>query len=232
MVGDRPPDLLVFTGDMIDQSIQRDRLVRFFDEIRSLYNGPILAVPGNHEAQANRSQASRMALPMYWERFAARFRRQRVQFLLDRYAEIEVGQDRTLQVAGLGWDPIHGRVVSDAAAHAASEDIVGSLGIPEGCRLDLLLHHAPPRGILDKTRRRGTSDSRRSMGSGVIRQVVETLKPTVSVFGHCHESAGFQQIGDTLFVNACVFDTRRGYSGVPMLVREFELDLSSATVQV
>ena len=141
IVLDRPPDLLVFTGDMIDQSRQRPRLSRFFAELRSFCNGPILAVPGNHEAQA-----SRMALPLYWERFSAQFRSQGVRFLLDRYAEIEVGRNRPVRVAGLSWDRVYGEEVSDSEANASSVGIIQKLGIPDRSKLDLFLHHSPPPG--------------------------------------------------------------------------------------
>lgn len=227
LVGEGPPDLLVFCGDMIDHSVQRTRLARFFYDLRTFYGGPILAVPGNHEAQA-----SRMALPIYWDRFVAQFRSQGVQFLLDGVKQIDVGQRRPFWVGGLSWNPVYGTVVSEAVEKAVSSEIVAKLSVPEGSRLDLLLHHAPPRGILDRTRWKGPSQGGRSMGSGAIRRIVDSLSPAVSVFGHCHESAGVKTVGDTLFVNACVFTTRRGFSGTPMAIRKFKVDLNCVATPV
>jgi len=64
-------------------------------------------------------------------------------------------------------------------------------------RVEVLLTHHPPRGILDKTWigvRAGLEE---------IRRLVERLRPRLHLFGHIHEARGVEgPLGGTLYVNA------------------------------
>lgn len=66
--------------------------------------------------------------------------------------------------------------------------------IPDG--LDLLMTHGPALGILDKNGQKHES------GSEALRRAVDAKKPRVHVFGHIHESRGFQEGNGVLSVNA------------------------------
>lgn len=67
-------------------------------------------------------------------------------------------------------------------------------------RVDVLITHSPPYGILDDSSRGFNT------GSRSIKEMVLRLLPKVHVFGHCHNRGGeFSKIGKTVFANVCVF---------------------------
>jgi hypothetical protein len=63
-------------------------------------------------------------------------------------------------------------------------------------RVDVLITHGPPEGILDRTSR-GDSAGCRDLYLRVM-----AVKPRLHVFGHIPEAAGRVDIDDTIFVNA------------------------------
>jgi Icc-related predicted phosphoesterase len=63
-------------------------------------------------------------------------------------------------------------------------------------RVDVLLTHGPPHGILDATNR-GEDAGCRDLFDRVL-----VVKPRLHVFGHIHEAAGQTEIDGTVFVNA------------------------------
>jgi len=71
---------------------------------------------------------------------------------------------------------------------------------------DVLVTHGPPLGIGDK---RGSGA--RLGCPELLRQVVDTVKPTFHVYGHIHQDAGVRSAGGTTFVNAATCD----YMGSP-----------------
>ena len=64
---------------------------------------------------------------------------------------------------------------------------------------DVLITHGPPYGILDLPF--GKQDS---AGCELLLERVLQVNPRVHIFGHIHGSYGREQIGKTLFVNACL----------------------------
>lgn len=68
-------------------------------------------------------------------------------------------------------------------------------------RVDVLVTHGPPHGILDVTNRGECAGSRT-----LLHRVLE-VGPRLHVFGHIHEAAGRRDEGGTTFVNA---STRMG----------------------
>jgi len=62
----------------------------------------------------------------------------------------------------------------------------------------ILVTHAPPYGILDKTA------TGFHAGSKAIRDIIEASPPYVHIFGHIHEALGFEKIGKTTFVNVSI----------------------------
>jgi predicted phosphohydrolase len=61
---------------------------------------------------------------------------------------------------------------------------------------DVLITHGPPEGILDMTVRGDRAGCRDLLAR------IHEVKPRLHVFGHIHEAAGREVIGDTVFVNA------------------------------
>ena len=63
-------------------------------------------------------------------------------------------------------------------------------------RSEVLLSHAPPRATrLDRTRRG------EHVGSTAVRAFIETVQPSLAVFGHIHEARGVDQLGETTMIN-------------------------------
>ena len=78
-------------------------------------------------------------------------------------------------------------------------------------RVDVLITHGPPHGILDMTGRGECA------GSATLFDRVREVKPRLHVFGHIHEAAGRFDHDGTIFLNA---STRMGRgSGVVVEVR-------------
>jgi Icc-related predicted phosphoesterase len=63
----------------------------------------------------------------------------------------------------------------------------------------VLITHGPPFGILDLP-----FGKEESAGCRLLLKRVQEIEPRVHVFGHIHGSYGKKQIGNTLFVNACL----------------------------
>jgi Icc-related predicted phosphoesterase len=63
-------------------------------------------------------------------------------------------------------------------------------------KVDVLITHGPPAGILDKTLYNG------NVGCEATLEVVLRLKPKVHAFGHIHEAKGIFHTPDTVFINA------------------------------
>jgi predicted phosphohydrolase len=69
-------------------------------------------------------------------------------------------------------------------------------------RMDVLITHGPPEGILDTTNRGDV------VGCRDLMDRVRVVKPRLHVFGHIHEAAGLAELDGTTFVNA---STQMGY---------------------
>lgn len=91
--------------------------------------------------------------------------------------------NKVIQIAGIriGALPPHFHWI-DSFAHT-------------GERVDILVTHGPPYGILD-----------RNAGCKELRNYVMAAQPRFHFFGHIHEEAGkTHRVGGSSFINACVF---------------------------
>jgi Icc-related predicted phosphoesterase len=78
-------------------------------------------------------------------------------------------------------------------------------------RIDVLVTHSPPAGILD------WNDSRDARcGSRVLRDLVLRAAPKLHVFGHLHPGRGVATTGATTFVNAASMD--KDFKALPPIV--------------
>ena len=68
-------------------------------------------------------------------------------------------------------------------------------------RLDILIPHGPPLGILD-----AAPGSQRYEGCPELMEAVIQAGPRLHVFGHVHAGYGTCPTKSTLFVNATMFD--------------------------
>jgi len=104
---------------------------------------------------------------------------------------------RRLREAGAALDGSYGALAGLPAAGVGGLDpgtsIRRLLGEPR--RVSLLLSHHPPLGVLDRTFL-GSPGGLESLWS-----VLESLQPSAHLFGHIHESPGWEVRGGTVFVN-------------------------------
>jgi Icc-related predicted phosphoesterase len=89
-----------------------------------------------------------------------------------------------------------------AAAHWAA--------IPDDA--DVVVVHGPPLGVLDRT------SEGKSAGCPALRAAVERARPALLVCGHIHEARGVDRIGETLCVNASIYDAEYEPTNAPFLV--------------
>ncbi len=74
----------------------------------------------------------------------------------------------------------------------STEKLVKSAG---GEKIDVILTHYPPKGILDKT------IFGIHIGLAKIRKLIETTSPRLVLAGHVHEARGVARLGNTLIIN-------------------------------
>jgi len=67
---------------------------------------------------------------------------------------------------------------------------------------DVLITHSPPYSILDLVPNQGECHGSPSL----YKEVVERIKPKVSLFGHIHEGYGIKVIDNIIFINASNLD--------------------------
>lgn len=93
--------------------------------------------------------------------------------------------------------------------------------VPE--RLDLLVTHTPPHGVLDLVARGP------HVGCEELRAALPRIRPRAHVFGHIHEAHGTAELGElpgTRFVNASICDLAYRPANEPIV---FELEPSTAS---
>ena len=79
-------------------------------------------------------------------------------------------------------------------------------------KVDVLITHRPPLGILDNT------DGKILYGSSLLYDKVTTLKPKLHLFGHAHEAYGTVKWNGTTFSNATVADNKYFIRQSPRLI--------------
>lgn len=83
-------------------------------------------------------------------------------------------------------------------------------------KLDVLITHSPPAGILDAVRP-GTARPDH-VGCQDLLEAVQDKKPRIHCFGHIHESAGEHKTKDTHFINASILNDAYKIKGSPIIV--------------
>lgn len=69
-------------------------------------------------------------------------------------------------------------------------------------KINIILSHVPPYGILDKTEENNYLKlPQGNVGSKILREFIEDRKPKLVVCGHIHEAIGKIKLGETLIIN-------------------------------
>jgi Icc-related predicted phosphoesterase len=77
---------------------------------------------------------------------------------------------------------------------------------------DVLITHGPARGILDRC------DNGFAAGCDDLLQAIQRVKPKIHACGHIHEAYGALEVGETIFINACILDERYRVKNPPIEV--------------
>lgn len=79
-------------------------------------------------------------------------------------------------------------------------------------KVDILVTHWPPYGILDTVFKRDRG------GSKGILKFVREIKPKIHIFGHIHEGYGHTEIDGTHFYNVSYLDRQYKTKNKPFLI--------------
>ncbi len=79
-------------------------------------------------------------------------------------------------------------------------------------RVDILVTHGPPYGVLDLTARG------QRVGCKDLTQSVQRVKPRIHLFGHIHEAYGEREQNGTRFINASVLNLEYRRVNAPVVV--------------
>lgn len=179
-------DLLIHSGDWSTSGTLKDtnEFLIWMSQIRMNYK-KVVCVPGNHDRwiEANQDKAKE------------EFNKLDIELLIDASTIFE-GQ----LIYGMPWSPEFGSwsfmtndIERDAYCNAIPSDT------------NILITHAPPKGYLDKLAI-NSSEPGKHAGCEFIKKAMETIKPSLHVFGHIHEGSGIEVHDQTLLVNASCMD--------------------------
>jgi len=193
-------DVLIHAGDGLLIGEMKE-LVQFASWMGRQRHERKLYVPGNHDWPLQRDPAMSEA----WLKGAG------VETLVDRSVVID-----GLKYHGSPWQPEFCEWAFNLPRDG-DELRARWAEIPDDT--DVLITHGPPHGILDMARER--------CGCALLLERVEEVEPMLHVFGHIHESHGWERVGKTLFVNASTCDRLYDAGNPPIVV---DIDASGAEV--
>jgi Icc-related predicted phosphoesterase len=191
-------DVLIHCGDSCDGFTRDpDDVVRLDDWFSRQRFELVLCIGGNHDFEIER-----------------RARRSPQVFENAVYLEDAAIEYEGCRFYGAPWVP---QLSSWAFYHNNNTIRAKWAAIPS--RLDVLITHTAPFGILDRNR------FGQSLGCENLRDRLQDIRPRLHVFGHNHASAGTLRIGDTLHANASMVNSQYQICRPPF---QFEIDVRSA----
>ena len=184
-------DLLIYAGDFSMRANHRDT-VRFAKWINGLPHAHKIVIPGNHDA--------------YCEQSFSYAREEFAPAVLLNHEECEI----------LGYrifgSPYSSCIFEPSIWHfdyVPLSDRAHRLwnAIPD--RIDILITHGPPKGILDRVDSVHPGEDP-NVGDPILLENVKRALPRVHIFGHIHEGAGSfaHEKYTTRFHNVCVCDVK------------------------
>ena len=172
-------DLLIHCGDFCRRGTLEE-VKQFNDDMSKLQHKHKVVIAGNHDwpFELYKEQAQACLTNMI--------------YLEDAGVEID-----GLKIYGSPWQPAFGNWAFNLPRKSEQIEDKWNL-IPD--KLDILITHGPPYGILDRT------VIGKKVGCEILRDRVAELKPKVHCFGHIHEDYGQETHGETLYINASNLD--------------------------
>lgn len=182
-------DLLICTGDFSRRG-RRNEIVEFNDWLGTLPHRHKVIIAGNHDFLFEQDPMARHLLS-------------HATYLQDEECVVE-GR----RIYGSPWQPRF----FDWAFNLDRGEPLRQVWAKIPSKIDLLLTHGPPHGILDLTSR-GLQ-----VGCEELRTALLRVRPRVHVFGHIHESYGQLQRDGTLYVNASTCNLQYEPQHLPVVI--------------
>jgi Icc-related predicted phosphoesterase len=181
-----PCDLLIHAGDICFMGRGERELEEFNEWLSEQPASHRVVVPGNHDTPI-------CADPDRW----------RTRF---SNATLLINEGVTVEGLRIWGSPVTS--LADVPFGIPDEAERGRLysSIPE--KIDILVTHGPPAGVLDA-----------GEGCAALRRTVVHLKPPLHVFGHIHPGYGTRPTSHTLFANASILDQDGAPSHSPIRLR-------------
>ena len=177
-------DIFIHAGDVTMEG-ELDVAADFAKWVRELPHAHKIIVPGNHDFCYDISSIR------YQERAAQLLDLPRTHFLIDAARTLEV-REQKIRLYGAPWVAnLKGWAFWDRNRdrfESAPRDI------------DLLVTHGPPYGIRDAAQ---FNDAIHYGSKHLVRYIQRCYGLKLHIFGHVHEGAGQEQVGEITFVNAC-----------------------------
>lgn len=82
--------------------------------------------------------------------------------------------------------------------------------------IDVLVTHMPPKGICDIADYGKGPEHR---GNAALAELLKVLHPTCHLFGHEHDAYGTATIGNVIYSNACVVDSKYNLINNPTIIK-------------
>ena len=144
-----------------------------------------------------------------------------IVYLEDKPFILNLGEENKIRMFGSPWTAIYGK--PGKAFQIPPSDLLDKWQlIPPST--DLLITHMPPFGIRDVNTGRVRSGCK-----DLAKIVLEKIKPRIHVFGHIHESHGWEVHKNTTFINAASRKPKSKVLQSPILV-DYYLDGSKVEV--
>merc|ERR1712142_1446658 len=207
-------DVLIHAGDFTEYRPPRPgEYKEFIDWYSSQPHRHKLLISGN------RDQVMDTVNCMKYERTSGFWMEQMQQYvkneasiiyLEDRLYTLCLDDGRSLKIYGTPWTAIYGKP-GKAFQIPASNLVEKWTKVPRP--LDILITHMPPYGILDM------NGGKVKSGCKDLANIVrEKIRPAIHVFGHIHESHGWEVGQHTTFINAASRKPKSKILNQPIIV--------------
>lgn len=188
--------LLTIT-DLHGQAAVLERILKAAGEVDAILMGGDLTTFGEPEDAMRLVRQAQAIGPPVWA-VAGNCDSARID---QELAELGISlQGRGLVVQGIGLHGLSAMPLWRGDMYQFSEEELASLlaaGYAQiaGAACHVVLSHAPPRGVCDRTR------FFQHVGSTALRAFIERTQPALVLCGHIHEARGVDRIGSTVVAN-------------------------------
>ena len=203
-------DVLIFCGDMCTSGTigEATRTCHFLNALPHKYK---IIVPGNHDWPFTYMDPS-IIIP------------KGMIYLCDdiihirQLDQVSLDMSTDISIYGMPWTPLFYNWAfmfprNGSRLKARVNAIPGDI--------DILVTHGPPKGIKDAVPhydKQGVYTHTTNEGCELLRARVLRTKPKVHVFGHIHDTTGFEYIGGTLYINATICNRKYHPEYSPVVV--------------